>query len=70
MAGHQIDHCRCCALVPATLSRLDQRYPQLQIELVQRKGRHLQQPVRAAGVDMAIVPHPSTTASAAACGGP
>lgn len=45
-------------LLPSTLARLEQRHPQLELELVHGKGKFLQQQVRAAAVDMAIVPHP------------
>lgn len=45
-------------LLPPALARLEQRYPQLEIELVHGKGKFLQHQVRAACVDMAVVAQP------------
>jgi DNA-binding transcriptional LysR family regulator len=47
-------------LLPSTLARLERKHPMLRIELVHGKGRFLLEQVRAAGVDMAIVPHNET----------
>lgn len=45
-------------LLPSTLARLEQRYPQLDIALVHGKGKFLLQQLKAASIDMAVVPQP------------